>query len=132
MEAYQPTAYRFDDIPILPSGGHPKLDKVFERLSWGHYQTPVVPNAVEVQLAYASLFSNENDAEDGFPWNEESFSIGKGFLNGFQSLLYMIHICAVLLFYLALFPLFFSIIFYFVDELRLSALYTIAQSFTIM
>lgn len=132
MEVYQSTAYRSDHVPIQRCGGHPDLDKVFDRLSWGYYQTPVVPNTVEVQLAYASLFSNEKEAEDGFPWNEKKFSISKGFLSSVQSSLYMMHICSVLLFYLALFPLFFSVLFYFVDGLGLSALYTIAQSFTIM
>lgn len=98
---YTPTAYRSDAIPDLPAGGHPRLDQAFERLGWGHYGMPVVPNTMEVQLAYASLFKEDKDAEDGFPWGEEVFSISKGFLSGLQGFLYIIYMCAAVMFFIS-------------------------------
>ena len=31
-EIYQDTAYRSDDIPTQPAGGHPDMDKAFQRM----------------------------------------------------------------------------------------------------
>lgn len=98
VDYYSPTAYRSDAIPTLPAGGHPRLDKAFERLSWGHCRMPVVPNTMEVQLAYAGLFKEDRDSEDGFPWGEESFNVSKGFLSGLQGLLYVIYMCSAVFF----------------------------------
>lgn len=104
-DVYSSTAYRSDAIPIQRSGGHPKLDKMFQQLAWGHYQTPIVPNTVEAQLAYAGLFKDEADAEDGFPWGEEKIAIGNGFLNGLQAFFYITYMCAKLAFFVSFVPL---------------------------
>lgn len=104
-EIYQPAAYRSDAIPNLPAGGHPKMDRVFDRLAWGLYQTPVIPNTVEAQLSYAGLFQEPEDAEDGYPWGEKQFSIRKGFLGGLQGFFYTIYMCSKILFFLAFLPL---------------------------
>ncbi|MCL1481459.1 MULTISPECIES: hypothetical protein [unclassified Marinobacter] len=84
-DEYQDTAYRSGAIPALPSGGHPDMDKASQRLPWGHYQNPVVPNTMEMQLAYARLFEDESDVEDGHPWGESVFSVSKGFWLGFKA-----------------------------------------------
>lgn len=107
---YQNTAYRSHAIPALPPGGHPKLDHGFQRLSWGNYQMPVVPSTMEAQLAYARLFQEESDAEDGFPWGESFFSVSKGFLARLQGSLYMIYMCAAVMFFISFFPLLIGII----------------------
>ncbi|WP_199453008.1 hypothetical protein [Marinobacter sp. bablab_jr008] len=101
-ECYAPAAYRSDAIPNLPGGGHRGLDKAFERLSWGHSRMQIVPNTMEAQLAYAALFKQNKDAEDGFPWGEEVFSVSKGFLSGLQGLLYIIYMCSVVFFFIQL------------------------------
>ena len=85
--AYSDNAYRADRIPTLPPGGHAKMDRAFQRLPWGHYQSPVVSGTLKAQLAYARSFTNKQDCEDGFPWSESVFSIGKGFLNWLQGTL---------------------------------------------
>lgn len=77
------------------------MDKAFERLSWGHSRMQIVPNTMEAQLAYAALFKQNKDAEDGFPWGEEVFSVSKGFLSGLQGLLYIIYMCSVVFFLLS-------------------------------
>ncbi|MBL3554935.1 MULTISPECIES: hypothetical protein [Marinobacter] len=102
---YQATAYRSDAIPALPPGGHPDMDKAFQRLPWGHYQNPVMPNTMETQLAYARLFEDESDAEDGHPWGESVFSVSKGVLSGLQGFLHMLYMCAAVGFFVSLFPL---------------------------
>lgn len=104
-DEYQDTAYRFDAIPALPPGGHPDMDKAFQRLPWGHYQNPVMPNTMEAQLAYARLFAEENDAEDGYPWGETVFSVSQGFLSGLQGFLYITYMCSWLAFFVFLVPL---------------------------
>lgn len=71
--AYSDNAYRSARIPTLPAGGHGDKDRMFRRLPWGHYQTPVVPNTMKGQLAYAGLFRDYKDAEDGFPWGAAFF-----------------------------------------------------------
>ncbi|WP_303291544.1 hypothetical protein [Marinobacter sp. SS5-14b] len=95
-DAYSDNAYRADRIPTLPPGGHAKMDRAFQRLPWGHYQSPVVPSTMKAQLAYARLFKNENDTEDGFPWGESVFTISRGFFVRLQSALYMLYIMAAL------------------------------------
>ena len=102
---YQDTAYCSDTIPILPPGGHPDMDKAFQRLPWGHYQNPIMPNTMETQLAYARLFEDGNDVEDGYPWGESVFSVSKGFLSGLQGFLHMLYMCAAVGFFISLFPL---------------------------
>lgn len=102
---YQDTAYRSDAIPALPPGGHPDMDKAFQRLPWGHYQNPVMPNTMETQLAYARLFENESDADDGHPWGESVFSVSKGFLSGLQGFLYILYMCAAVVFFISFLPL---------------------------
>ena len=104
-DEYQDTAYRSDAIPVLPPGGHPDMDKAFQRLPWGHYQNPVMPNTMETQLAYARLFEDESDAEDGHPWGESIFSVSKGFLSGLQGFLYILYMCAALAFFISFLPL---------------------------
>ncbi|MDI9244425.1 hypothetical protein [Marinobacter sp. CHS3-4] len=103
-DVYHDTAFRSDAIPVLPPGGHSEMDKAFQRLPWGHYQNPLVPSSMAVQLAYARLFEDENDADDGFPWSEAVFTVSKGFLSGLQGLMYMVHMCAKLAFFISLFP----------------------------
>ncbi|SFL88023.1 hypothetical protein [Marinobacter zhejiangensis] len=93
---YSIDAYRSSHIPTLPPGGHPKMDRAFQRLPWGHYQSPVVPNTMKAQLAYACLFKEEQDAEDGFPWGEAVFTISRGFFIRLQSALYMLYLMAAL------------------------------------
>ncbi|MDY6816990.1 MAG: hypothetical protein SV598_14270, partial [Pseudomonadota bacterium] len=102
---YQDTAYRSDAIPTLPPGGHPDMDKAFQRLPWGHYQNPVMPNTMETQLAYARLFEDESDAEDGHPWGESVFAVSKGFLSGLQGFLYILYMCAAVVFFISFLPL---------------------------
>lgn len=102
---YQDTAYRSDAIPALPPGGHPRMDKAFQRLPWGHYENPVMPNTMETQLGYARLFEDESDAEDGHPWGESVFSVSKGFLSGLQGFLYLFYMCSWLAFFVFLIPL---------------------------
>ncbi|MCL1477475.1 MAG: hypothetical protein MH219_07955 [Marinobacter sp.] len=102
---YHDTAYRSDAIPALPSGGHPDMDKAFQRLPWGRCQNPIVPNTMAVQLAYAGLFKDESDTYDGFPWGESVFSVSKGFLSGLQGFLYIVYMCAALAFFISLLPL---------------------------
>ncbi|MCL1487603.1 MAG: hypothetical protein MH186_06675 [Marinobacter sp.] len=102
---YHDTAYRSDAIPALPSGGHPDMDKVFQRLPWGRCQNPIVPNTMAVQLAYAGLFKDESDTYDGFPWGESVFSVSKGFLSGLQGSLYILYMCAWLAFFISFLPL---------------------------
>lgn len=109
-EIYQVKAYRSNAIPFLPAGGHPKLDHAFERLAWGHYQLPVAPNTMEAQLAYASLFQDDRDAEDGFPWGESTFSVSKGFLSGLQGFLYVLYMCTAIVFFTTLIGLFFLVL----------------------
>ena len=104
-EIYQDTAYRSDDIPTQPAGGHPDMDKAFQRLPWGSGQNPVMPDTMEVQLAYAGLFKGESDAEDGFPWGESVFSVSKDFLTGVQGFLYILYMCAGLAFFISFLPL---------------------------
>lgn len=86
------------------------MDKAFQRLPWGHIQNPIVPNTMEVQLAYAGLFVSESDAEEGFPWGESVFSVSKGFLSGLQGFLYMLYMCAAVVFFISFLPLFAHII----------------------
>ena len=81
------------------------MDKAFQRLPWGRYQNPVMPNTMETQLAYASLFKDESDAEDGYPWGELVFSVSKGFLSGLQGFLYILYMCCALAFFVSFFPL---------------------------
>jgi hypothetical protein len=88
-DVYNDTAYRSDAIRVLPPGGHSDMDKAYRRLPWGECQNPVVPNTMTVQLAYAGLFDDDSDAEDGFPWGESVFSVSKGFLSGLQGFLYI-------------------------------------------
>ena len=102
---YHDTAYRSDAIPALPSGGHPDMDKAFQRLPWGRCQNPIVPNTMAVQLAYAGLFEDDSDADDGFPWGESVFSVSKGFLSGLQGFLYMVYMCAAVVFFISFLPL---------------------------
>ncbi|MDC0664187.1 hypothetical protein [Marinobacter sp. SS21] len=109
-DVYKDTAYRSDAIPALPPGGHPDMDRVFQRLPWGYHQNPVVPNTMEVQLAYAGLFEGESDVEDGYPWGEAVFSVSKGFLSGLQGVLYVVYMCAALVFYISLIGVFFLIL----------------------
>ncbi|MDC0664185.1 hypothetical protein [Marinobacter sp. SS21] len=104
-DVYHETAYRSDAIPNLPPGGHPDMDRSFQRLAWGCCQNPVVPSTVEAQLAYARLFESESDAEDGFPWGGAVFSVSKGFLSGLQGFLYMLYMCSWLAFFVFLIPL---------------------------
>ena len=104
-EIYQDTAYRSDDSPTQPAGGHPDMDKAFQRLPWGSGQNPVMPDTMEVQLAYAGLFKGESDAEDGFPWGERVYSISKGFLSGLQGFLYILYMTVAVGFFASLFPL---------------------------
>ncbi len=99
---YSPSAYRSDAIPDLPAGGHPRLDSAFERLSWGHQGMPIAPNTMEVQLAYASLFKEDKDADDGFPWGEEIFNVSKGFSSGLQGFLYIIYMCSSIFLFIQL------------------------------
>ena len=109
-DAYSDNAYRADRIPTLPPGGHAKMDRAFQRLPWGHYQSPVVPSTLKAQLAYARSFTNKQDCEDGFPWSESVFTIGKGFLNWLQGTLHMLYLCAWFGLYLALLPFFVGVI----------------------
>lgn len=104
-DVYQDTAYRSNTIPTMPPGGHSDMDRAFQRLAWGYYQNPVVPNTMEMQLAYAGLFEGESEADDGFPWGESVFSISKGFLSGLQGFLYITYMCAALAFFLSFLPL---------------------------
>ncbi|SDX69290.1 hypothetical protein [Marinobacter mobilis] len=104
-DVYQTTAYRSDAIPALPPGGHPDMDRAFQRLPWGHNQNPIVPNTIEAQLAYARLFESDKDAEDGYPWGESVFSVSKGLLSGLQGFLYMLYMCSLLAFFVFLIPL---------------------------
>lgn len=109
-DVYHKTAYRSDAIPVLPPGGHPDMDKAFQRLPWGHYQNPLVPNSMAVQLAYARLFEGESDAEDGHPWGESAFSIGKGFMSRLQGSLYILYMCGAVVFFVSLIPLLIGVI----------------------
>lgn len=101
-DVYKDTAYRSDALPALPPGGHPDMDKAFQRLPWGHYQNPVMPNTIETQLAYARLFEDESDAEDGHPWGESVFSVSKGLLNGLQGFLYILYMSVAVGFFASL------------------------------
>jgi len=109
-DVYKDTAYRSDAIPTLPPGGHPDMDRAFQRLPWGSSQNPMVPNTMEAQLAYAVLFEGESDVEDGYPWGEAVFSVSKGFLSGLQGVLYVVYMCAALVFYISLIGVFFLIL----------------------
>jgi hypothetical protein len=109
-DVYHETAYRSDAIPDLPPGGHPDMDKAFQRLPWGHYQNPLVPNTMTVQLAYAGLFEDESNADDGHPWGESVFSISKGFLSRLQSCLYILYMCGAVVFFVSLIPLVIGVI----------------------
>ncbi|MCL1477477.1 MAG: hypothetical protein MH219_07965 [Marinobacter sp.] len=107
---YHDTAYRSDAIPALPSGGHPDMDKAFQRLPWGHCQNPIVPNTMAVQLAYARLFESDSEANDGYPWGEVVFSVSKGLLSGLQGFLYILYMCAALAFSISFLPLLIGIV----------------------
>ncbi|SFM80305.1 hypothetical protein SAMN04487963_0021, partial [Marinobacter zhejiangensis] len=107
---YGPTAYRSSHIPTLPPGGHAKMDRAFQRLPWGHYISPVVPNTMNAQLAYARLFMEEKDAENGFPWGETIFAINKGFLKWLLGSLYILYLCAWLSMCVFLVPMVIEII----------------------
>ncbi|MBL3823361.1 MULTISPECIES: hypothetical protein [unclassified Marinobacter] len=102
---YLDTAYCSDAIPTLPPGGHPGMDKAFQRLPWGHYQNPVMPNTMETQLAYARLFEDESDVEDGHPWGDSVFSVSKGALSSLQGFLYIMYMCVAVGFFISLFGL---------------------------
>ncbi|SDX76410.1 hypothetical protein SAMN04487960_1231, partial [Marinobacter mobilis] len=116
---YGPTAYRSSHIPTLLPGGHPKMDRTFQRLPWGHYQNPLVPNTINAQLAYARLFKEEQDAEDGFPWGEIVFTISRGFFVRLQGALYMLYLMSALCLAMLAFLVLLSIIFSLVDNLTL-------------
>lgn len=128
-DVYQSSAYRSDAIPIQRSGGHQKLDKLYQRLAWGHYQTPIVPNTLEAQLAYANLFKDEADAEDGFPWGEKKIAIGKGFLSGLQAFLHVVYMGAKLLFFISFIALFVATISVIINNLTASGFYKLFFSF---
>lgn len=119
MDIYSKNAYRSDRIPILPAGGHPGKDQAFQRLPWGHYQNPVIPNTMKAQLAYARLFKGEQDAEDGFPWGEIVFTISRGFFVRLQGALYMLYLMSALCLAMLAFLVLLSIIFSLVDNLTL-------------
>lgn len=129
-DVYQNTAYRSDAIPTLPSGGHPDMDKAFQRLPWGHYQNPVMPNTMETQLAYARLFEGGSDVDDGYPWGESMFLVSKGFWSGVQGFLYIIYMCAALAFFISFLPLAAHVIGVFVRGANMDEFVTIAQSYT--
>jgi len=129
---YQDTAYRSDAIPTLPPGGHPDMDKAFQRLAWGNYQNPVVPNTMEAQLAYAGLFKEKSDADDGFPWGESVFSVSKGFFSGLQGFLYITYMCAALAFFIAFLPLLLEIIAAIINRPHIDEFTLIFQAYTII
>ncbi|MAZ05985.1 MAG: hypothetical protein CME81_06225 [Halomonas sp.] len=105
-DVYRDTAYRSDAIPELSAGGHPDMDKAFQRLPWGRAQNPVVPNTMEAQLAYARMYGESCDAEGGYPWGESVFGVSKGFLSGLQGFLYILYMTMAVGFFISLFPLF--------------------------
>lgn len=86
------------------------MDRAFQRLPWGHYISPVVPNTMNAQLAYARLFMEEKDAENGFPWGETIFAINKGFLKWLLGSLYILYLCAWLSMCVFLVPMVIEII----------------------
>ena len=104
-DVYQDTAYRSDALPILPPGGHLGMDQAFQRLAWGHYQNPVVPNTMETQLAYAGLYAEESNSDEAFPWGALVFSVSTGLLSKLQGFLYILYMCAKLGFFISFLPL---------------------------
>lgn len=129
-DVYRESAYRSDAIPELPAGGHANMDEAFQRLPWGRAQNPVVPNTMEVQLAYARLYGEGCDAEEGYPWGASVFSVSKGFLSGLQGLLYMVYMIAWLAFFISFLPLAVSILSLIVNRPGLDAALVVAEAFT--